>query len=1114
MRLKGPITILLFFYVCSVGLSQHDKLSFDAITTNQGLSYNSVMSIGQDREGFMWFGTTAGLNKFNGYAMTVFRSDGQRAGNTLHNDAIWDIHEDRKGRLWVSTLGDGLYQFNKRTQGLTPYRVSTSPDSLYMNIFYSIHEESEAVLWIGNQVGLVRFDINTQKMRVYPLPAPNEVVFCMVEDRSGRLWVGTKMGLYSFDRKTGRYSAVALTNQPQPSQPLVSALYLDSTGLLWVGTNGEALFKLGAQGSGLYQVDTRATVPVAAAYNPDGLIKNNIALNGIVRYAGDVWLATDEGLQRINPTTRQVITYEVDRFSPNPLSSNNILSLFQDRDGNLWIGTDNGVNKVTNTTKKFFSYQIKPAMPSVRLVDNSINTIFQDHTGLTWLGNNVKGLYRFDPLQGLLDHQSAIPTDPHALLSNHVWTVFEDRQQRLWVGTLEGVNRLDPTTGQVTRYPSKIPAQHIVENADGQLWIGGKKGIASFDPATGQYVYQDTAVRGGFNFITDLLASRDGNLWIAQQGALHRFNPRTKDQKFYQPGVPWKVGELTDRDVTAVFEDSRGRIWVGTERGGLNVFNPATNKFTAFTSREGFITSSVSGIIEDKNGDIWVSTQNGISRFNPKTRKFRNYDATDGLPAIEFNKSSVCRRNETLLFGSINGFVVFNPDSVKDNTVIPPVYITGLKVRGKNWLLDSNRLDLQHNENSLSFDFVALNYHSPEKNRYAYKLEGIDDDWVDSGSRRFASYTELSPGTYVFRVKASNDDGVWNTQGASLTIAIARPWWQTWWAYLLYLALFLAAIRAFINYRSRALEKENHLLETKVAERTREVQQQKAEIETQRDNLEQTLTELKTAQNQLIQKEKMASLGELTAGIAHEIQNPLNFVNNFSEISVEIVDELSQEQQKLQRDPDLETELVSDIQANLGKILHHGKRASNIVRGMLDHARTSTGNVQPTNLNALIEEYLRFAFHGQRTKDKEFTCELVTQFDPAIDKVALIPQEIGRVLLNVFNNAFYAVHKKQQQMRPGYQPSLVVSTHQLEAVVEIRVRDNGVGMPQSVQQKIFQPFFTTKPPGEGTGLGLSLSYDIITKVHSGSLQVESQEGEGSEFIVQLPAAATTENIEA
>ena len=1104
MKTKGVLAAL-FLFCASAVLAQPARLSFEAITTTQGLSNNSVTAIRQDREGFMWFGTAAGLTKYDGYNFTVFRANFQQTANSLHNDTVWGLQEDQHGQLWISTLGDGLYQLDKQTQQLTAHRLSTLPGRQYMNIFYSIYPESPQIWWVGSQLGLVRFDLASKRMRLYPLPAPNEVVFCLTQDQAGRLWVGTKLGLYCFDRQTGRYSLVQLTSQPLAKQPLVSALYLDEAGVLWVGTNGEALFKLGAQGAGLFNVDTRQALPSATAYQVGGLIKKNIALNGIVSYAGALWVATDEGLQRIDPRTNHVRTYRANQFSANTLSSSNILSLYPDRDGNLWVGTDNGVNKVVNTTKQFFAYQVKPAMPSVRLIDNTVTSILQDHTGSIWLGNHVKGLYRFDPRQDSLTHQVAALENPHALLSNHVWAIFEDSRKRLWVSTLEGLHQVDARTGRTSRYPAKIPVQYVAEAPDGQLWIGGKKGLASFNPATGRYHYLDTAVAAGFNFITGLIVSHDGSLWIAQQGALQHYNPRTAASVRYQPSLPLKAGELADGDVMAVFEDRRGLIWVGTARGGLNCFNPAAQTFSVVRAKTARATGAIAGMVEDAKGSLWVSTENGIFRYNSRTKAFRFYDNTDGLPATEFTRGSASCSGKTLLFGSVNGFVVFDPDSIRDNPVKPAVYITGLKVSGRSRLLPrSKKVVLAHTENSVAFDFVALNYHSPEKNQYAYKLEGIDADWVRSGTRRFANYTELPPATYVFRVKASNDDSVWNNQGATLTLVITSPWWRTWWAYLLYSVLIGVALWAFSAYRSRVLQRANRLLEQKVTERTQQVQQQKEELELQRDNLNQALTELKMTQQHLIQQEKMASLGELTAGIAHEIQNPLNFVNNFAEVSAELVEELTEEHQKPERDLPLEATLLTDVTTNLQKILTHGQRASTIVKGMVEHARTSVGDTRPVDFNGLVDDYLHTSYRAQRVRDSTFVCTLATHFDATIGQVNVVPQELGRALINLFTNAFYALSERQKQGAPAYQPTVRVSTSKMNTGIEIRVHDNGSGISENIQAKIFQPFFTTKPAGQGIGLGLSLAYDIITKGHDGTLTVKSQVGYGTEFVIYLP----------
>jgi len=371
--------------------------------------------------------------------------------------------------------------------------------------------------------------------------------------------------------------------------------------------------------------------------------------------------------------------------------------------------------------------------------------------------------------------------------------------------------------------------------------------------------------------------------------------------------------------------------------------------------------------------------------------------------------------------------------------------------------------------------------------KYSYKLEGYDKDWINAGSQRTVTYTNLSPGTYTFTIKAANSGGVWTTKNPTMVITILSPWWKTWWAYLLYALVIAAFIWLYIHYRSKALRRENIVLEEKINHRT--------------NQLQQSLTDLKSAQSQLIQSEKMASLGELTAGIAHEIQNPLNFVNNFSDVNKELVDELQSELKSGNMEEAIA--ISNDIKENEQKINHHGKRADSIVKGMLQHSKKSSGQKEPTDINALSDEYLRLSYHGLRAKDKSFNATMKTNFDGDISKINIIPQDIGRVILNLFNNAFYAVTEKKKLNIPGYEPTVSVSTNKIDGHISIKVKDNGNGIPQNIVDKIFQPFFTTKPTGEGTGLGLSLSYDII-KVHGGQLKVESKEKEGSEFVIELP----------
>jgi len=449
---------------------------------------------------------------------------------------------------------------------------------------------------------------------------------------------------------------------------------------------------------------------------------------------------------------------------------------------------------------------------------------------------------------------------------------------------------------------------------------------------------------------------------------------------------------------------------------------------------------------------------------------------------------------------STEGLYRIYPDKILEKDSIPPkVWITSMRINGDPYeaadgdvfqeaVSYTQSIRLPYWKNDLSFEFVALHYLDPDKNQYSWKMEGLDQEWTTPSTDRKVRYTGLNPGTYSFQVKGSNADGVWNEEGASIKVIIRPPWWQTWTARVAYLLAITGGIVLFFRWRTNRLRRENELLEQKVQSRT--------------EKLNRSYEDLKATQDQLIHSEKMASLGELTAGIAHEIKNPLNFVNNFSEVTGELVDEMKEEIKKGDLD---EVESISDdIKQNLEKITHHGKRADSIVQNMLQHSRTGTGEKVPTDLNALCQEYLNLAYHGYRAKDHNFNAEIISTLAADLPKVLIVPQDIGRVLLNLINNALYAASSKAKSSEdPNFKPKITLHTKNLGDQVEIKVTDNGSGIPEKIKEKIFQPFFTTKPTGQGTGLGLSLSYDII-KAHGGELSVESIEGESTTFKLLLP----------
>jgi signal transduction histidine kinase len=607
---------------------------------------------------------------------------------------------------------------------------------------------------------------------------------------------------------------------------------------------------------------------------------------------------------------------------------------------------------------------------------------------------------------------------------------------------------------------------------------------------------------------------------------------------------------LSANTVSCILEDKSGNFWFGTDGGVFRLDREGT-AFTHFTEKEGLSNNNVQSICEDRSGNLWFGTAFGLNKLSAKsllnlsadaTGKggfndlpnndragdvlFKSYTYEDGFLGAQCNPNAIYEdKNGTIWIGSEDRLTAYHPEGDKRDTIAPNMQLTGIALFNENipwvsleqkkdtnivlgngvtirhfqfdslskWYYIPEHLSLAYNNNFLTFNYIGITTKSPQKVRYLFKLEGLDENWSALTTRNEATYGNLPPANYTFKVRSMNSDGYWSKE-VSYNFTIRPPWWKTWWAYTLYIVAFVGAVASFIAYRSRKLRLENKILEEKVSQRTIQVEQKSSELEKSLDNL-------KATQAQLIHSEKMASLGELTAGVAHEIQNPLNFVNNFSDVNKELLTELNEE---IEKGNLTEAKTIArDVIENEKKINHHGKRADAIVKGMLQHARSSSGEKALTDINALCDEYLRLAYHGQRAKDKSFNMKMETHFDPAVGKVHTAGQEIGRVILNLINNAFYAVHEKQKLNAHGYEALLTLSTRPLNGKVEIRVKDNGNGIPQKIMDKIFQPFFTTKPTGQGTGLGLSLSYDII-KAHGGEIKVETKEGEGTEFIIRLP----------
>jgi signal transduction histidine kinase/ligand-binding sensor domain-containing protein len=1105
------------FYACLLALiigSVYGQSYFiSKVVTPEDINWGRITSITQDRQGFMWF-VGEGLYRYDGYKLTAFRNEPLNPRSLSFHKAE-AVFCDRQGTIWVGTSGGGLDQFDPATGSFTHYRHDpTNSQSISDDHITALVEDRYGNFWVGTHGGLNRMDRRTGRFTAYkhdpanPNSLSNNEVRVVYEDRQGILWIGTGSpfgetrlgdgGLNRFNLKTNTFTRYLhqSTNPHSLANNMVRAIYEDSRGTFWVGTFGDGLHTLDRQTGSFtrYPYDPKHPEKLSRPYLKNGVITPNDGVTFVQEDAtGNLWIgAYLNGLNRYDPVHKTIQHFEAESNNPNAMQENGPWAFYTSRDGVHWVSTwDGGLYRFVSK-QNLFPFASTGA---------EVMAFCQDNAGRLWVGTE-QGLYQHNLMTGRKERFIHDSLNPASLRDSDVREIYQDRQGTIWVGTRGGgLHRFNETTHSFDNYrhdPKKSNSliddnvQLIKEDRYGKLWLGTPFGLDEFNPKTGEFIHHRANALDPHtlsdNAIPVLIEDHLGFIWAGGYfvGGVSRFDYKTRTFRRYLPKCR----------VTGMEEDKNGVVWIAGPEG-LFRYDRTKDRFSEIPAfrPNSFMINSLQ--IDDQN-NLWLGNWTNLTKYEPLHNKLTRFGKFHGVEGHIRAFSSYKAPDGKLFFGNQWGYYSFYPDRIKPKNRPADVLITAIRVHDKPLLTRPNspltepldrtkQITLDYRQNVLAFDFACIDYRNPDENRHLFMLEKYDATWRQAGLERTVSYINVPPGQYVFRVKGSSNNGPWVEK--RLTIIINPPWWQTWWAYTLYTLLAITAIWAIIYYRSQALRRKNRELEEQVSLRTQE--------------LTQSLANLKTTQNQLIQKEKLASLGELTAGIAHEIQNPLNFVNNFAEVSVELADELHQSVEE--GDKPLSQELANDLRQNMTQIELNGKRASNIVRAMLEHSSASSGERQPTDLNTLAEEYLRLAYHGFRSKHSDFTATLKTDFSADLPQVEMVAGDVGRVLLNLYNNAFYALQQRQLQETADYEPTIWVSTNRVGGAVEVRVKDNGLGIPASIREKVFQPFFTTKPTGQGTGLGLSLSYDIITKGHGGEMWVESGEGQGTTFFLTLPA---------
>ncbi len=1149
----------VMFFTCialpSLGQLQIQRNAFielENLSLKQGLSQSSVYAILKDHRGFVWFGTQDGLNRYDGYGFKIYKKD-PNALNSLSDNWIKSLAKDPQF-IWVGT-DNGLNRYDASQDSFLSFIPQNgSPKSLnHKEITALCVDNLQKILWIGTPKGIQNLNLNNENpnnlsFERIPLVAGEANVNSIYQDKQGNLWVGHQKGIEKWNPKKKQFEVFEINTKGfnLVKETLKGTAFLeDDKNNFWI-TASQYLFQLDAKSLLLKDMWDLTTIS-----DQEG--EKNILTTGLQQdRTGIIWITTNEGLFKYNPTNQLFKHILKDVRNPEGLTSSELFTVYADFSGIVWLGTyTGGVNKF-DVRNRYFKHYFRNSRDPRSLSSNNIRCFFEETPDSYWVGTYSGGLNLFDQRTGTFQNFQNDKNDPNSISDNDIQVIFKDSQKTLWIGTKNGgLNSYNPTTKQFKRYPFLENAEKpspeallssfvrvIFEDKQENLWIGTRGGgLSLLNRKTGIFQHflhnKNNAQSISSNTVYSILQDSQGILWVGtREAGLNRFDYTTGTFQNYQHNNQ-DPQSLSHNNVLCIFEDSQQRLWIGTYGGALNLFDRKKQTFTHYNEKDGLLNDVAYGILEDAQQRLWISTNKGIALFDPKRlsekpivfkdgftyRKpaFKMFDVFDGLQSNEFNGGAYYKTSKgELFFGGINGFTTFQPNEIKENRTLPPVAFTdfqlfnisqavGTSILQKS-IQETKEITLEYDQSVFSFEFVALNFVRPEKNEYAYRLIGFKNStWIRT-SRRFVTYTNLNPGTYTFEVRAANNEGEWNPEKTTLKVIILPPFWLTWWFWILVIVLFIGVIYTFYQWRIYRLKKHEEALEREVTRQTAQINQQKEEILA-------TLENLKETQAQLLDADKMASLGQLTAGIAHEINNPINFVfaginslkanindvlevlEAYSQITEENVAKQLEEVNALKEEIEYD-EVVEEMQELADSIKRGAERTAEIVKGLRTFSRLDEDDLKTADVHENLDATLSIL--RNQYKDR---VEIIKEYGN-IPTIECYAGKLNQVYMNILANAMQAIEGKGNITIKTENIQLLQNEVNTEGVA-VYITDTGKGMSAEVKKRIFEPFFTTKDVGKGTGLGLSIVHSIIEK-HQGKIEVESTEGIGTTFKISLP----------
>jgi len=1059
---------------------------FKALASEQLDSIGEQSASAHDHQGFMWFSGSNGLVRYDGYVFKIYKHDSLNP-RSLSTNVIHDLLVDRQGRLWVAT-NLGLNKYNQKTDDFTHYLFSndTPFTSLSYNAIRCIIQDKNDVFWIGSSGGgIIQFNAETEVFTSLSFTADEKYLNTarirhLAEDKRGDLWIGTENnGLYRYNPNTEtlRHYSTETKGRQALSHNKILSLHPDSNGDIWVGTSGGGLNRFDRKTEEFSYYQQASSTNSNNSNNNSSGLSSNIIWGIQEDQRGNLWIAVDDGgLNLLDRESDTIFSYQHHPGDQNSISNNKARSIYEDRNGGLWIGHyPSGLSKLDRYGSAFISYRHDPANNN-SLSHSSVLSVAEDTQSNFWVGTEYGLNYINRKTHKITRYSDIVKTDD--LIGNSpILSIAEDDTGDIWIGTWrKGLSRLNRTTQKLTHYSHKTHPSGpkgddeiwtLLQDKQQRLWIGTQdSGMYLYDHQQDKFtkiLIHDKPYTSGRILV--FYHDRQGNFWVGSDTALHQYDPEQQSVRHTLYDTLKPEG-ISNSSIRAISEDHFGNLWIGTWGGGANKLDLKTGKYTTFSSKNGLADNVVTGIIEDKQGFLWFSTSKGLSRFNQKDNSFRNYGKQHGLSSHFFNIPAYLKtKQHELVFGSSNGLIIINPAYIVENQTPPPVVITDFLILNKpvaigapnspltQAITQTKTLRLDHTESVFSFSFAALNYRLPEKNQYAYKLDGFDKDWNHIGHRRTATYTNLDPGHYVFRVKASNNEGVWNETGRAIDIHILPPWWQTWWAYSLYIVI-ASALLWLLGYSN---------WHKKQASNERQVNQRLLQIDSLKD--------------------------AFLANTSHELRTPLNGIIGLSESLIAGVT----------------GELPEKTISNLQMVVNSGRQLSYLIDDILDFSKLREHkiqlNCQTIYLYRVADTVMSLTQHLVNSKPVILTNNIGTE------SVYADESRLQQILYNLIGNAIKFTEKG----------SVTISAETKGQHIWISISDTGIGVPVDKVTKIFEAFEQADDSESrrhgGTGLGLAVSRQLI-ELHKGTIHLESTLDEGSTFSFSLPiTTADTEQLQ-